>query len=423
MSRYINFLRSDAEVNCRLFVRLMAKELFNALVTCTTRTDAEQRAAYNEGYSTTPIPSFHAEHSGLAFDICQDADTYDEQWNDAAFWEAAGRIGKAMGFTWGGDWTSFVDKPHFQWDNHGEFTGEDIRAKRYPPSMPLFTGTVPPPVKPDNVKELKKGSKGADVITLQTRLNALGYPCGKVDGDYGPKTEAAVKAFQKAEKKTDDGVVGQQTKAALENAKPTGLLLELKPSDIKRIEYVHGTEPVEKIAVAHKRIGCDIITNANFFGMASGIQTGYLADEGKVLSDWLLSKWGFEFPDKTKAAFSHWDSRKSNEFLGGYPCLIRDGKIAIDATEAGFSAASTDPKYRRGRMAIGIKADGTFVIRGVSDIDDNRLTVPELAECMLAVGCVNAINLDGGGSASWITPKSSYISSRAVDGFLAVWLA
>ena len=43
---------------------------------------------------------------------------------------------------------------------------------------------------------LKKGSVGGDVKTLQELLNQLGAGLA-VDGDFGSKTEAAVKAFQK----------------------------------------------------------------------------------------------------------------------------------------------------------------------------------------------------------------------------------
>lgn len=39
---------------------------------------------------------------------------------------------------------------------------------------------------------------GTQVKYLQRRLNELGYSCGKVDGKYGSKTQAAVKAFQEA---------------------------------------------------------------------------------------------------------------------------------------------------------------------------------------------------------------------------------
>lgn len=414
VSRNINFLRYDAETGCHAFVERMEHEGHNPLIACTTRTDAEQLDVYNAGNSNAKTPSFHAEHAGLAFDVCKNVKGH--EYDDPAFFEAVGRIGKAMGFTWGGDWTSIIDKPHLQWDNHGQYTSAMIRTHNYPPPMPLFTGVIPPPEnKP--MPLLEKGSNGTDVVTLQNRLNYLGYPCGKPDGDFGPRTEWGVHAFQKAAKILVDGRVGPQTWGALDEAKPTGLLLEIKK--IKRIEYVKGTEPVEKIDSAYNRIGCTIITNANFFGISSGNPTGYIMDEGAVASAWLLSKSGFEFRDKKTPVFTHWDNRTGADFLGGYPLLIKDGKVSIDTKEDAFS--SNNPAYRRGRTAIGIKADGTFIIRAVSDADKNRLTIPELAECMLAIGCVNAVNLDGGGSTSWIAPDNKYITSRALDGFLAVW--
>jgi hypothetical protein len=58
---------------------------------------------------------------------------------------------------------------------------------------------------------LEKGSKGAEVKTLQRLLNALDYSCGKVDGDFGNGTLAAVKAFQKAKGLGVDGIVGTNT--------------------------------------------------------------------------------------------------------------------------------------------------------------------------------------------------------------------
>lgn len=136
MSRNINFLRHDVEANCLRFIDLMAAEGHPVLVTCTTRTDAEQLQLYQEGRSNAKTPSFHSEAAGLAFDICKNVKG--QEYSDNAFWEAAGRIGKAMGFTWGGDWKSIVDKPHFQWDDHGKFTSSMILAGKYPPPMPRF---------------------------------------------------------------------------------------------------------------------------------------------------------------------------------------------------------------------------------------------------------------------------------------------
>ena len=65
-------------------------------------------------------------------------------------------------------------------------------------------------------RTLRRGSQGDDVAELQTMLNARGYSCGKVDGIFGKGTESAVKAFQKANGLTVDGVVGRATWAALD---------------------------------------------------------------------------------------------------------------------------------------------------------------------------------------------------------------
>ena len=58
---------------------------------------------------------------------------------------------------------------------------------------------------------LKEGSEGAEVRSLQTRLKALGYYKGSVDGDFGSGTTSAVKAFQRAHDLKADGVAGTST--------------------------------------------------------------------------------------------------------------------------------------------------------------------------------------------------------------------
>lgn len=51
--------------------------------------------------------------------------------------------------------------------------------------------------------------------TVQTRLKKWGYYTGSVDGIYGPKTKAAVIAFQKKNGLVADGIVGPKTAAAI----------------------------------------------------------------------------------------------------------------------------------------------------------------------------------------------------------------
>jgi len=55
-----------------------------------------------------------------------------------------------------------------------------------------------------------------DVSLCQTRLDVHGFPCGKVDGIYGPKTEAAVRSFQAYSGLDADGICGSKTWAALD---------------------------------------------------------------------------------------------------------------------------------------------------------------------------------------------------------------
>jgi lysozyme len=61
---------------------------------------------------------------------------------------------------------------------------------------------------------LKEGAKGKAVERLQKRLTAAGHACS-VDGDFGPGTKRAVKAFQAAHGLGADGVVGPATWTAL----------------------------------------------------------------------------------------------------------------------------------------------------------------------------------------------------------------
>lgn len=74
---------------------------------------------------------------------------------------------------------------------------------------------------------LKLGSQGPDVERLQLLLKAAGYDVGDIDGDYGPKTAAAVLAFQEDRPDLDDdGIAGPMTLGALDAAvgkhKPSG---------------------------------------------------------------------------------------------------------------------------------------------------------------------------------------------------------
>lgn len=61
----------------------------------------------------------------------------------------------------------------------------------------------------------KRGSSGATVTQIQTRLKSWGYYDGAVDGIYGSATERAVRYFQRVNGLAVDGQTGDKTLAAL----------------------------------------------------------------------------------------------------------------------------------------------------------------------------------------------------------------
>ena len=65
---------------------------------------------------------------------------------------------------------------------------------------------------------LKRGSKKASVLFLQRLLLSYLYPITSLDGDFGPETERAVRAFQSENGISVDGVVGRNTWKALFNS-------------------------------------------------------------------------------------------------------------------------------------------------------------------------------------------------------------
>ena len=64
---------------------------------------------------------------------------------------------------------------------------------------------------------LRKGDRNDYVKAWQTFLNGAGYPCGKIDGIFGKKTEAAVKAWQSDHGLVPDGIIGPKTWGSLPN--------------------------------------------------------------------------------------------------------------------------------------------------------------------------------------------------------------
>ena len=61
----------------------------------------------------------------------------------------------------------------------------------------------------------KYGSRGDEVVQIQTKLKRWGYYNGNIDGIYGSQTQEAVRYFQRKNGLTVDGIAGPATLAAM----------------------------------------------------------------------------------------------------------------------------------------------------------------------------------------------------------------
>jgi|GEM_PF-1376253 len=94
-------------------------------------------------------------------------------------------------------------------------------------TLELASGTSQSPSMP----LLRVGASGDHVERLQKRLSELGFDPGQADGIFGPKTEAALTAFQEEKNLTVDGIAGPKTWAALQLEPAEGSTRPSSPLD------------------------------------------------------------------------------------------------------------------------------------------------------------------------------------------------
>ncbi|MDY3832112.1 MAG: peptidoglycan-binding protein [Candidatus Ventricola sp.] len=86
--------------------------------------------------------------------------------------------------------------------------------KKLAGSCKAATRTTPTPV-PSGTVTLREGDEGENVYILQAYLFELGYYTGRIDGRFSAETTEAVKAFQRANGLTADGIAGKGTQSKL----------------------------------------------------------------------------------------------------------------------------------------------------------------------------------------------------------------
>lgn len=185
-SRDISLLRADVSANCRAWAERCEKEGLAVLITNTVRDKAYQEYLYAQG-RTRPgsivtngrTPTFHSDRAGLAWDFCKNVRGH--EYDDPAFFRQAADLAREMGFSWGGDWKSFPDMPHIQWDDGGRWTGAMILAGRLPPRMPEWKEKTE--MRYERLRDIPESNHFRAVIDMLMTAGVIGGDGSDPDGN------------------------------------------------------------------------------------------------------------------------------------------------------------------------------------------------------------------------------------------------
>ena len=98
--------------------------------------------------------------------------------------------------------------------------------------------------------ELKAGSKGPAVKDMQQKLKDAGFDPGPIDGAFGPKTKAAVEAYQKDKGLKVDAIAGPETLGELNHKRFSGLSEEAQKLTLEKVAN-HPTDPAARETITN----------------------------------------------------------------------------------------------------------------------------------------------------------------------------
>ena len=155
------------------------------------RTVAEQDELYAQG-RTKPGSivtngkgsSYQSQHQwGIAVDFFRNIEG--KEYSSNKFFSDVAALAKGIGLDWGGDWVSFKDRPHLYLPDWGSTTSK-LKSKYGTPAKFMATW---------DEAEVKRTYAAVSVMDFQRAVIADGYELPKygADGYWGEETEAAAK--------------------------------------------------------------------------------------------------------------------------------------------------------------------------------------------------------------------------------------
>ena len=186
--------------------------------------------------------------------------------------------------------------------------------------------------------------------------------------------------------------------------------------DVTLLENQTDAKVTDTAAYYENTLGYDLVGGMNIaLAYDSNAPYSFLVYEGKVLQDYhsddplmnqhsgSCSTYLAVYKDGSCELRSKSEPLKGDEWHAvgaNFGWLVKDGELATKTPERTSAAAS--------RSMLGILPDGSLIMCMVDGRSANNsvgLSNYEMGEFMLALGCVNAVNGDGGGSSTFISRR------------------
>jgi N-acetylglucosamine-1-phosphodiester alpha-N-acetylglucosaminidase len=169
---------------------------------------------------------------------------------------------------------------------------------------------------------------------------------------------------------------------------------------------------------------CIISTNAGFFNTKTGDCLGNVISDGKIVQKPGTHNVNFGITKDGRFVVGYIDVTQKFDFdqlVGGVIWLVRNGLSYVNVSETleDMTTQETGPTFvtvRAGRTVLGHDLGGRIMILVMDgeSVHKKGPNLHEMAQLMIELGAVNAINLDGGGSSTVIENGSlvNYVSDR-----------
>ncbi len=173
-------------------------------------------------------------------------------------------------------------------------------------------------------------------------------------------------------------------------------------------------EQLTKTVAYYESLGYNVVGAMNTaLAYDSNAPYGYMVMDGVVLGSPEIHKGAqtylaidAEGNCELRSMSTPLDGTEVTAISANFGWLVKDGALVSTTVERTSSDAS--------RSMIGIKADGTLVFCQVDGRNaplSSGLSNYEMGEMMLALGCVNAVNCDGGGSSTFVSKREGETSN------------